>query len=457
MRNNRSRHLDDLYFNNLNHYFMKNLILIGATIFTTSLQTVHGQWQIIEHISTTRLDHISGYGNHLLIAPNFSHSSFYAIRADELSPFEIKPFDDTLGTGIHEIQFLSNDIGYMAAGTSFGLWNVILKTTDGGASWHSIVVPASLSSHAISNISFINSVEGFMNDERGNIYHTMDGGITFMSHTIPLSPDSNEYYICDLKFYSSTEGIAVVRSDIQADSTVEFAILKTIDGATTWEHVHHQVYTGITHSWSYLPKNIQYITDDLLYVMGNNGLFFKSIDGGVTWTQPNPSFNEFVNSFHFINELKGFAAVDDKIILTNDGGVSWHTNYENDSLFLHTFSLHFPNNEVGYALANSSLIGDNTSYVLELDMSSIDSTLNNDETHPSLFNIYPNPTNEFIHINSTSVRLINNIELIDISGRIIKTFDKSANKLSISELPKGIYFLKIESENKLHLDKIIIN
>ena len=79
------------------------------------------------------------------------------------------------------------------------------------------------------------------------------------------------------------------------------------------------------------------------------------------------------------------------------------------------------------------------------------------------YSIYPNPAHDFTYINSTSA--INNnatIQLIDFQGRILKQFPGIINsnnpyKLDLTSLSKGLYYVKIKSEDGSDaVSKIII-
>ena len=61
------------------------------------------------------------------------------------------------------------------------------------------------------------------------------------------------------------------------------------------------------------------------------------------------------------------------------------------------------------------------------------------------FNVYPNPSVDEINIESQGLA-IESISLIDIKGNIIKVVSTN-EKINISDLPKGIYILKIQSGN----------
>lgn len=66
--------------------------------------------------------------------------------------------------------------------------------------------------------------------------------------------------------------------------------------------------------------------------------------------------------------------------------------------------------------------------------------------------IYPNPTNKYLNINSAST--IKQIEIIDITGRIVLS-NKKDKKIDVNSLNSGIYFIKVYSDNKTFSQKII--
>lgn len=71
------------------------------------------------------------------------------------------------------------------------------------------------------------------------------------------------------------------------------------------------------------------------------------------------------------------------------------------------------------------------------------------------FAVYPNPTNDFLNISSkNSSKLINNIVVSDILGKTVQTnsFNTSKAVLDLSNLNRGVYFVKVESEG---VDKIM--
>ena len=75
--------------------------------------------------------------------------------------------------------------------------------------------------------------------------------------------------------------------------------------------------------------------------------------------------------------------------------------------------------------------------------------------------IFPNPTSKKIFADVSSLQLSQkcSLELIDPIGKIMLTMDISGRReieIDIQEIPKGIYFLRISSENKIIYDKIVL-
>ena len=64
-----------------------------------------------------------------------------------------------------------------------------------------------------------------------------------------------------------------------------------------------------------------------------------------------------------------------------------------------------------------------------------------------LFEVYPNPTKDFIFIDSSVP--IAKIQLIDLRGRKVLLWNKEMEAYDISVLENGVYFLKIFSTNSL--------
>lgn len=71
--------------------------------------------------------------------------------------------------------------------------------------------------------------------------------------------------------------------------------------------------------------------------------------------------------------------------------------------------------------------------------------------------IFPNPTKDLITIDVKSDTIkIEEIIILDYQGKQILKMEVNFNKIIISKLAKGVYFLKLKSENNLSITKKII-
>lgn len=68
--------------------------------------------------------------------------------------------------------------------------------------------------------------------------------------------------------------------------------------------------------------------------------------------------------------------------------------------------------------------------------------------------VYPNPVREIFRINNPEKLQISSVEVLDISGRVVKTL-KGAEQFDVSDLAKGTYMLKIKSNTTTKVTKLI--
>ncbi len=71
-------------------------------------------------------------------------------------------------------------------------------------------------------------------------------------------------------------------------------------------------------------------------------------------------------------------------------------------------------------------------------------------------NIYPNPVNEFVVIESKNNNKLQ-IMLVDIQGRIINSIESISEKtiIKMADISKGIYFIKVISNNNTNIFKVV--
>ena len=70
-----------------------------------------------------------------------------------------------------------------------------------------------------------------------------------------------------------------------------------------------------------------------------------------------------------------------------------------------------------------------------------------------VIDIYPNPSSNYITINKAIE--FNEIKIIDISGKVIKSISPVNNSIDVSDLPNGIYLIKLLGEKETLIQKFI--
>jgi hypothetical protein len=74
----------------------------------------------------------------------------------------------------------------------------------------------------------------------------------------------------------------------------------------------------------------------------------------------------------------------------------------------------------------------------------------------SAITIYPNPAKDYIHVDGVKEGMA--IEIIDASGKLVKRFvTNSSNKYMVSDLHKGVYFIKINDKKNATVTKLVID
>ncbi len=71
------------------------------------------------------------------------------------------------------------------------------------------------------------------------------------------------------------------------------------------------------------------------------------------------------------------------------------------------------------------------------------------------FNIYPNPATDFFNIQTTTTP-IQQLDILDLSGKRIKSFSQSENTYAIDNMPAGLYLLSIQTTVGSSIHKLVV-
>lgn len=319
-----------------------------------------------------------------------------------------------------------------------------LKTEDGGATW--VPQESTLSFtflHAINENHLIGNTQ-----EGANYYQeSWDGGVTWDSIPIPTLFDSDIYGYYPNGYSSINDQTAYLslRKGI-IDSADSLNILKTNDGGNSWNPIVVPIPNPPPSLGFNGFKGIAFPSENIGLLIHNKGIV-KTSDGGNTFSEvipeSRPEYWEPVTIYaastdhYLLVGLKPFITETSvSMYETLDGGLTW------------VKAIFAPGNEylsdVFCTSNNCFAVGGKVVYhKFDRTTTSIQN-LKEEE-----IKISPNPTTDYLQLETENIR-IDNIEIIDVNGKLYNQFAIGNNVLDISSLPPGIFFLKIEYQDKVN-------
>ncbi|MEY3842671.1 MAG: hypothetical protein RIR80_242, partial [Bacteroidota bacterium] len=87
----------------------------------------------------------------------------------------------------------------------------------------------------------------------------------------------------------------------------------------------------------------------------------------------------------------------------------------------------------------------------------VNATSGINEMEKAKMQIYPNPNDGNFSIYLPAQKEIENLKVFDLLGNLIFEDFTGKHKINLTNLPKGVYALKVKSGNEMYHKKIIIN
>mgnify|MGYP006291818911 CR=1 FL=1 len=311
----------------------------------------------------------------------------------------------------------------------------LIRTTDGGQNWEILLTQTKYDS----DIHFVDSLNGWMVGDGPSVKHTDDGGISWNGQATGFHTWDEMYAVC---FSDELHGCA-------AGSR---GMLWTVNGGDTWTESNTFLHQG---KEFYLLDNRQ---GWLVYRASNASLIYKTEDGGENWTRLSTFFDHYFTSIYFIDRLRGFVSNDGYnggIFYTEDGGITWEDIPATNDLRFHC--LDFGDEENGWAVGRNAVImhTDNGGIV------GIDNQELPEEVDVELI-VYPNPADDLIHckLNFEKSSQVN-MALFNAQGTLIwqipvkECGGDEDIPVNTAKLKSGIYFLRLQTNNKSITRKIL--
>lgn len=297
---------------------------------------------------------------------------------------------DSVGIGIipvaqrgNDVWFANQDTGFVAAGSASGSSGTVARTTDGGATWTSVLT-TSFSVLAINGVSseivyavssdgsvfkttnagqnwnssggvvgqfmygmdFLDQNTGFVGGGSGGMSRTTNAGITWTS----LSPPQTNWSFFQVKAISETEIYAV------GDP---FFLWKSTDLGNTWSSIQISPLSGpaSTFIWYSMDK-----IGNTIVLSGDYGVVAKSENNGASWSSNHYSLTtQLIFDMAKVPETNKIFAVGRQfntgtrqLFASTNGGINWTTQ---DLLVnFDASSISMVNSQVGYISGTNSQV-----------------------------------------------------------------------------------------------------
>jgi photosystem II stability/assembly factor-like uncharacterized protein len=375
---------------------------------------------------------------------------------------------------LNAIDFPSTNVGYIVGDSS-----LILKTTDGGQTWNEISATG-ISIPGLNpfiDVDFVTELHGFITTKHSGVFETADGGFNWTpvslasgqcfpstfyidssdhffvggagcfqgammdeftsgTWTIPLLNAmllDNAETIMEIDFGDDNTGLAVVHNDL---------VFRTVDGGTTWDTISTALSpTGFLTSVKMVDNLVAYAG----YDEGGGGFgILKTVDGGLTWLEELNSATFYYPSYNCVEIASNGDVYSGATPSSSPGGLIFET--VDGVNWIYEITDQSINEMASYGDDVTFAVGDSGYIVVNV----LPVTLDVDNVDYNNLKVYPNPAQDKI-----TLQLIladeSKLKVISTAGKEIPvkiTQFNGTTVLDVSEMPKGVYIIRIcETDN----------
>ena len=311
---------------------------------------------------------------------------------------------------LHKIRYVrGSTFNYIVVGDS----GTILRSNDLGYTWINIDIPSTANFRSIGGDRDKVTVTGSGNAS----FSSTDGGVTWTDDSLSSKLDNPEL----------------------------FAEMDTEGGG-------------------FELNAVQYVDSNLRYIAGENGIVFKTTNGGLNFNVRFVPGVGNITDLHFITADSGFVVTDiGRVRFTADGGTTWIRDTAVDNLF--------GGNRINEIMSFGEwgvISGDSNRLFLaardSLSITDVDPISSNIPDNFTLLQNYPNPFNPLTIIRFNLPRAGNVLlKVYDVNGRLVTTLVNEMKtpgeyivNFNGANLSSGVYFYSLQTENFTETKKMVL-
>ena len=395
-------------------------------------------------------------------------------------------------SSLNDIGFASRNTGIVLGGfgTHNGLcFGYVFQTVNGDNSWQLVLstpgVPQSCT-FADRSVGFISS--------SAMLYQTVDGGLSWTENSWdpgetsgPVSLDFVSEYMGFLAFgkkiYKTSDrgkiwNLWLEHSGCPGTGCISYlnsvSFIDAYTGWALWEN--GEIFRITGNEWEQISSWPNYPLKKIFFADRNSGWiaggyssnndfhprFLRTVDGGVSWTEPENNRQYLIHDMYFSTALYGWAVGEDRnrkgyLLETDNGGISWNPVVED--LPFRLTAINFKEG-IGWAVGDNGLMLRNES-VEFIDTGELRNTGSGKESE---LECSPNPfRSETVVSFKSLVAGYIEINIYDFMGRKVSTvvhekMPEGNHEVTwnAENLTPGIYFCELRVSNSNMVQKIIL-
>jgi photosystem II stability/assembly factor-like uncharacterized protein len=333
----------------------------------------------------------------------------------------------------------------------------IVKTTDGGKTWRTVLAAVPYSSrNKVGGITFGDETTGYawfsLNDyAEYHVFKSTDAGETWNQVWLTTGPG---YIQGNLVFFNANTGVILGPGNYK---------MRTTNGGQTWDTA------KVNNFPSYLVKkgfeDVAKLSSTKAVAIGDHFICMTT-DAGLNWNYIDHKINNTDSSFNNIKfsgvDTGYIGCYDSTYFKTFDGGFTWHKDSLNGKYSAYSIGINDAGN-VFFGTSNGYILGNvSTTGIINDKGPGIPSNFSLEQNYPNPFN--PNTTIEYsipnyLQGNSSLVQL----KVYNLLGKevatLVNSYQPAGNykvNFNGTAFASGVYFYRLKAGNYIETRKLIL-